>query len=89
MLSLDLLFALRLGGGGGGGGGSNLAKPCSFELQNNSVARGFLGMVLCNTLFYSVCGTLLVKCMGLKNRHYTRVTGASPQLRGREENLQN
>ena len=83
MLSLDLLFALRLGGG------SNLAKPCSFELQNNSVARGFLGMVLCNTLFYSVCGTLLVKCMGLKNRHYTRVTGASPQLRGREENLQN
>ena len=26
------------------------AKPFSFELQNNSVAREFLEMVLCNTV---------------------------------------
>ena len=46
MLSLDLSFALmRLWGWG-----LNSAKPCSFELQNNSVARKFLEMVLRNTV---------------------------------------
>ena len=53
MLSLDLSFALmRLWGGGGGG--LNSAKPCSFELQNNSIARKFLEMVLCNTVLHSL-----------------------------------
>ena len=46
MLSLDLSFALmRLWGCG-----LDSAKPFSFELQNNSVAREFLEMVLCNTV---------------------------------------